>query len=100
MNRLKQDFLVIKSNGKTQLISLTGRVAWAMAQLVNAGKEGCTPINNPAPRWSGYIHNIRKEYPFINVETVTELHGGQFAGSHARYVLHTKIVPSSKLEDA
>src|SRR5665811_1625975 len=32
-----------------------GRDAWALDQLIRAGKRGCTPIDNPAPRWSHYV---------------------------------------------
>lgn len=47
------------------------------------------PIDNPAPRWSGYVHKLRKAG--IVIETIRESHGGPFAGEHARYVLRTEI---------
>ena len=67
----------------------TGRVAWALAELAKAGSEGCTPITTPGPRWSDYIYKIKKLG--INIETVTERHGGAFAGHHARYVLRSPL---------
>jgi len=66
-------------------LTLKGRNKWAMDQLKEAGRNGCTPIENPAPRWSAYIHNLRNFG--VKIQTVTEQHGGKFAGNHARYVL-------------
>ena len=67
-----------------------GREAWALLELHRCGPRGCTPIDNPGPRWSGYVHKLRTRYG-LSIETVNENHGGQFAGTHARYILHTKI---------
>lgn len=65
------------------------RQAWALHQLYLAGPNGCTPIDNPGPRWSHYIFKLRGLG--IDVETLTENHGGQFAGHHTRYVLRSSI---------
>lgn len=70
-------------------MTVIGRDAWALRNLVNAGEVGCTPIDHPGPRWSHYIHKLRG-FGFL-IETVTESHGGQFAGTHARYVLRSKV---------
>ena len=32
----------------------TGRDAWALHALIDAGDRGCTPIDHPGPRWSGF----------------------------------------------
>nr|WP_187973299.1 hypothetical protein [Aquibium microcysteis] len=72
-----------------RIVQLDGRDAWAMCELVRAGERGCTPIDNPAPRWSAYTFKIRKA-GFV-VETVHEAHDGPFAGTHARYVLRTPV---------
>lgn len=69
--------------------TITGRDAWALHQLVNAGKTGVTPIDTPGPRWSGYVFNLRQLG--LVIETVHEKHGGPFPGTHARYVLHTEV---------
>lgn len=69
--------------------TVRGRDAWALAELLKAGSEGCTPIDTPGPRWSGYTHKLRKLG--LNIETITEMHGGAFAGKHARYVLRSEI---------
>ncbi|RWE29794.1 hypothetical protein [Mesorhizobium sp.] len=85
----KKFTITVKVEPDGQTMQLDGRVAWAMKQLVNAGKDGCTPITHPGPRWSDYTFKIRK-LGFV-VETVHEAHGGQFPGHHARYILHTDV---------
>jgi hypothetical protein len=66
-----------------------GRVAWALNELLVAGESGCTPIDNPAPRWSDAVFKLRRDG--IDVETVTEKHGGPYAGHHARYLLRSLV---------
>lgn len=78
-------------------VLLAGRDAWALRELLKAGERGVTPIDNPAPRWSGYVHKLRRQG--LDVETVHEAHGGPFPGTHARYLLHT-VVEIHELEDA
>lgn len=70
-------------------MTVIGRDAWALRNLVNAGAVGCTPIDHPGPRWSHYVFKLRG-FGFL-IETVNENHGGQFAGTHARYVLRSKV---------
>ena len=70
-------------------ITPAGRDAWALGELVFAGAAGCTPIDNPGPRWSGYIFKLKRIYG-LDIETITEMHGGEYAGKHARYVLRSK----------
>jgi hypothetical protein len=70
-------------------LSFDGRNAWALRELINAGVRGCTPIDNPAPRWSAYVFNLRRAG--LAIETVHERHGGVFAGTHARYVLRSLV---------
>ena len=69
---------------------IPGRYAWALLELKKAGKRGCTPLDNPAPRWSAYIHQLRHEYG-LDIQTIWEAHKGPFPGNHARYVLHTEV---------
>ena len=71
------------------VLTVFGRDAWALNQLLDAGERGCTPIDNPAPRWSGYVHNLRKLG--VDVETIHEPHKGPFPGTHARYVLRSRV---------
>ncbi|WP_245454120.1 winged helix domain-containing protein [Aquabacter cavernae] len=70
-------------------MKVVGRVAWTLDKLLKAGERGCTPIEAPAPRWSDYVFKLRKAG--IMVETVTEKHGGTYAGDHARYVLRSSV---------
>lgn len=72
-----------------QELTAVGRDAWALSALVGAGETGCTPITHPGPRWSHYCWKLRKQG--VLIETVTEKHGGPWAGHHARYVLRSRI---------
>lgn len=67
-----------------------GRDRWALEALMAAGPKGCTPYRNPAaPRWAAYVHNLRALG--VAIDTITERHGGPFAGHHARYVLTCRV---------
>ncbi len=72
-------------------IVVSGRDRWALEELRKAGAKGCTPIDNPAPRWSAYVFNLRELG--VPVETIHEPHGGEFSGTHARYVLRGQATP-------
>ncbi|RIK95145.1 MAG: hypothetical protein DCC73_01810 [Proteobacteria bacterium] len=87
MNRLKVIF-EIGDGGQTRH-TVTGRDAWALLELHRVGETGCTPIDNPGPRWSAYVFNLRKLG--VAIATVNESHKGPFPGSHARYVLQSPI---------
>jgi hypothetical protein len=71
-------------------ITVPGRFAWALNELVKSGASGCTPIEHPGPRWSHYVWRLRHEWG-VPIETVTEGHAGPYAGSHARYVLRAPV---------
>jgi hypothetical protein len=51
-----------------------GRDAWALHALIGAGDRGCTPIDYPGRRWSGYIHKLRRAG--LVIETIDERHAG------------------------
>ena len=85
--RLTVDALLL-ANGTT--ITVLGRDAWTLLELVKAGSKGCTPIDNPGPNWSDYVFNLKRAHG-LNIETRHEHHRGTFPGNHARYVLHTPI---------
>ncbi|WP_322868292.1 hypothetical protein U7859_02245 [Bradyrhizobium ottawaense] len=70
-------------------VVVVGRAAWALLELLAAGHAGCTYVDTPAPRWSSYIHKLRKLGAII--DTLREGHGGPFAGFHARYVLRSSV---------
>ncbi len=79
----------IVDSPSTVRIVCEGRVAWALCELVRAGSGGVTPIDTPGPRWSAYVHRLRKLG--VKVETTHEEHGGPFAGRHARYRLTAPV---------
>jgi hypothetical protein len=82
-------YSVKTTDGGTFAILVSGRVRWALDQLRKAGKAGCTPIYNPAPRWSAYVFDLRGMG--VEIETITEPHEGDFPGNHARYVLRSGV---------
>ncbi|MCR9176155.1 MAG: hypothetical protein NXI19_09175 [Alphaproteobacteria bacterium] len=88
-DKLVQHFLVTEGD-VTRTGITTGRDAWALQNLVSAGADGCTPIDTPGPRWSAYVHALRHEHG-LSIETLHEAHGGPYAGTHARYVLRSKV---------
>jgi hypothetical protein len=80
---------IIEGAAQTVAIIVSGRDRWALERLIAAGERGCTPIDEPAPRWSGYVFNLRQMG--VAIETIHERHGGPFAGTHARYVLRSRV---------
>jgi Winged helix domain len=76
--------------------SIRGRDAWALVQLIEAGPKGCTPIDTPGPRWSGYLHKLRRRHG-LTIETVHEPHKGAFP--HARYVLKSGVQVLSRSDE-
>jgi hypothetical protein len=71
-------------------LQIKGRNAWALLQMVEAGPKGVTPIDNPGPRWSAYVFNLKHKHG-LNIETRNEGHRGPFPGNHARYVLLSMV---------
>jgi hypothetical protein len=67
------------------VIRVAGRFAWTLSALVAAGDGGITPLERPAPRWSHYVHRLRRAG--VPIETIVERHQGAFAGRHGRYRL-------------
>lgn len=82
-------FIITTPDGADHTIVINGRDRWALECLAAAGERGCTPIETPGPRWSGYVFNLRQMG--VPIETVTEPHPGPFAGNHARYVLRCVV---------
>lgn len=87
-------YLVAPSAGDPFRIVVSGRDCWALEELRKAGAKGCTPIDNPAPRWSAYVFNLRDLG--VDIETITEPHAGDFPGHHGRYVLRSGVAPDWK----
>jgi selenocysteine lyase/cysteine desulfurase len=80
---------IIPEGGEPFTVYVKGRDAWALDRLDKAGPCGCTPITEPAPRWSAYVFNLRGLG--VPIETVTEPHGGEFSGNHGRYILRAIV---------
>ncbi|MEH6738278.1 MAG: hypothetical protein V7695_07015 [Sulfitobacter sp.] len=68
---------------------LQGRLGWTLFHLDKASAKGITTIERPAPRWSAYIHELRKLG--IQIETEMEPHEGAYSGHHARYRLACEV---------
>lgn len=73
-----------------QPFTVNGRDCWALTELIKAGPRGCTPIDHPGPRWSGYVFKLKRNHG-LNIETHHESHHGEFPGNHARYVLMSSV---------
>jgi hypothetical protein len=89
---MRKDRLTIKARIMPDGLPFTvyGRDAWAFSELHRAGQLGCTPIDNPGPRWSAYVHKLKRLHGLC-IQTLSEAHKGPFAGTHARYVLQSQI---------
>ena len=74
----------IEPDGGTH--EVVGRDAWALRNLLHAGKAGCTPIDHPGPRWSHYVFKLRR-MGFI-IQTIHE-------AMRARLLAHTPAMCST-----
>ena len=73
-------------------VTIRGRNARCLHTLIQAGEKGVSPaMDDPMPRWSHYVFWLRSHFGAV-IETVTEKHGGPYAGTHARYVLRSNVV--------
>jgi hypothetical protein len=77
------------ADGAEREMHFKGRDTWALDKLIDAGNAGSTPIDQPGPRWSHYVFKLRRAG--LDIETITEAHGGPYKGTHARYVLRSKV---------
>ena len=88
--------IVVRADDRT--FTVRGRDAWALLELMKAGPHGCTPIDNPGPRWSGYVFNLKRNCG-LSIKTRHECHRGDFPGTHARYVLLTAVEIVSRSDE-
>ncbi len=82
-------YTVRNGSDNATTITVSGRERWALECLIAAGSRGCTPIDTPGPRWSAYVFDLRGRG--LEIQTLNEPHGKPFAGSHARYVLVSRV---------
>ena len=73
-----------------QPLALTKRAKFFLEEMLAAGSQGITTIDYPGVRVGDAVHKLRKAG--VQVETHYEQHGGEFAGHHGRYILHSKVV--------
>jgi hypothetical protein len=93
----KARFTVHDSDGTTREITVQGRNRWALESLIDAGEMGCTPIDHPGPRWSAYKHKLKHKYG-LDIPAPEEKHGGPFKGTHARYILKSRVTRTEAVQ--
>jgi hypothetical protein len=71
-------------------ITVKGRECQTLDRLIAAGKQGITSLDHPGIRLAAYIFDLRRDFGIL-IQTDNENHGGEFAGSHARYTLVSEI---------
>ena len=70
-------------------IRATGREAWTLRNLIDAGSKGVSGLVQIGPRLSAYVFDLKRMG--IDIEARREPHGGPFPGHHARYVLRSPV---------
>src|SRR6185437_1071317 len=71
-------------------LHLTKRAEFVLDELVTAGPAGLSKISYPGVNIGDAVLTCRKAG--VQIETLHEPHGGEFAGHHARYVLRSRVV--------
>ena len=82
-------YRIVPEKGEPFCVTVVGRERWALRQLAKAGTKGIASVESPALRLAAYVCELRKKG--VPIETLTEPHGGDFPGTHARYVMHATI---------
>jgi hypothetical protein len=72
-------------------IKVPKRAAFLLDELYKAGAHGLTTIQFPGVRVSAGILHLRRAG--VDVQTIYEPHGGEFAGRHGRFVLRSRVEP-------
>ena len=71
-------------------IELSGRVAWMLRKLVEAGPRGLTTLDLQAgTRVSAHVFKLRRAG--LSIGSKREPHGGEYPGQHSRYCLDTDV---------
>lgn len=81
--------LLVQRLDTHEMLRLKGREAWTLSSLVETGERGVIPLERPAPRWSAYVHTLRKRG--LVIDTIDEQHAGPYPGAHGRYILRTRL---------
>jgi hypothetical protein len=79
-------FRIIKRDGTAHVVTPTGRAAWLMETLCEAGPTGLTAADLPAGlRLAAYVQRLRRAG--VPITTSSEPNSGAWGGSHGRYRL-------------
>ncbi|GLR49886.1 hypothetical protein KYK30_30200 [Shinella yambaruensis] len=90
MKKLTLRAVITLPDGSQSLpVTVIGRDAWMLDQLIEVGSRGLTSIERPAPRISHYCWKLRG-FGF-DISTEYEEHGGPFPGRHGRFRLLSKV---------
>lgn len=90
MKKLVLRAIIIHPDGSVSLpVTVVGRDAWLLDQLMQVGSAGLTSVERPAPRVSHYCFKLRG-FGF-DITTDYEEHGGPFPGKHGHYRLVSKV---------
>jgi hypothetical protein len=81
--------LLVQRLDTGEMLRLKGREAWTLSCLLETKAKGVIPLERPAPRWSAYVHSLRKRG--LVIDTIDEQHAGPYPGAHGRYVLRTQV---------
>ncbi len=81
--------LLVQRIDTGEMLRLRGREAWTLSSLLETGLTGVIPLERPAPRWSAYVHSLRKRG--LVIDTIDEPHAGPYSGTHGRYILRTPL---------
>jgi hypothetical protein len=81
--------LLVQRLDTGETLRVKGREAWTLSCLLEKGQGGIIPLEKPAPRWSAYVHSLRKRG--LAIDTIDEQHTGPYPGAHGRYVLRTQV---------
>jgi hypothetical protein len=82
--------LIDRAGAEPVPLALTKRAEFFLEEMMAAGANGITTIDYPGVRVGDAVHKLRKAG--VNIETKFEQHGGEFAGSHGRYILKSKVI--------
>jgi hypothetical protein len=89
MPRLSPEKITVEIQPSGALVTVTGRNAWMLKNLMDVGPKGLTSIERPAPRISYYVSQLRE----VGLDIVTdyEEHAGPYPGRHGRYRLLSEV---------